>query len=285
MRARAASTALIAVCAIASGCASKTAMTATTTTATTTTAATTTTTTAVAPAATPDNSMTSLDWAGTYAGVVPCADCEGIETTITLKQDRTYIMKTRYLGKDSQVFERQGTFTWNEEGNKIQLSGLAAGPDRYLVGENALIQLDKSGNRITSDLAPKYVLGRSSGEAAPAAPAALFAPSWRLTEIMGQPVPPPAAGQQAPSLTFAEDGKIHGFAGCNNFTGTFAYQQGDRLSFAQVAATMKACPDMTVETEFLKVLGQVDNCYVDDQKLTLHKARMAPLARFEAVTE
>jgi len=30
------------------------------------------------PAATPDNSANSLDWPGTYTGVVPCADCEGI---------------------------------------------------------------------------------------------------------------------------------------------------------------------------------------------------------------
>ena len=32
--------------------------------------------------ATGDNSMTALDWAGTYKGTVPCADCEGIETCV-----------------------------------------------------------------------------------------------------------------------------------------------------------------------------------------------------------
>ncbi|MDE5451088.1 copper resistance protein NlpE N-terminal domain-containing protein, partial [Elizabethkingia meningoseptica] len=30
------------------------------------------------------NAQNSLDWAGTYEGTVPCADCPGIKTTITL---------------------------------------------------------------------------------------------------------------------------------------------------------------------------------------------------------
>ncbi len=269
MRSWTAGAAIAALCIIAGGCAGKSG-----------------TSEEAAPMA--DNSMTSLDWAGTYSGVVPCADCEGIETSITLNQDRTYVMKTRYLGEDAKAFERQGTFSWNEEGNKIQLSGLADGPDRYLVGENALIQLDKAGNRITGDLAPKYVLAKGSGAAVPAAspaPAALFAPSWRLVELMGRPVPKPADGPPAPSLIFEKDGTMHGFAGCNSFGGAYEYKEGSRLSFSKIAATMMACLDMTVETEFLKVLGEVDSCYVDEQKLSLNKARMAPLARFEAVKE
>jgi uncharacterized lipoprotein NlpE involved in copper resistance len=44
-----------------------------------------------APAASqpPDmhTSQTSLDWDGSYAGVVPCADCAGIETFITINED------------------------------------------------------------------------------------------------------------------------------------------------------------------------------------------------------
>jgi len=124
---------------------------------------------AAAPkAATGDNSMTSVDWAGSYSGVVPCADCEGIETTLTLNSDRTYVMRTKYLGRDDKVFEQKGTFTWDEGGGKIQLQDMVGGPDRYLVGENVLIQLDKEGNRITGELADKYLLHK--GDAAAASP-------------------------------------------------------------------------------------------------------------------
>jgi len=238
-------------------------------------------------AATPDNSMTSADWAGIYKGVVPCADCEGIETTITLNSDRTYVLQTKYLGRDSKVFEQKGAFTWDEAGGKIQLQDAVGGPDRYLVGENVLIQLDKEGNRITGESADKYVLRKaeaSAGASAPTPEALTKAASWRLTELMGKPVPAPAAGQKSPSIAFEkEGGRVHGFAGCNNFAGQVEFMAGDRIRFSGVAATMMACPDMTIESGFMKAINTADNYHLDGQKLVLNRARMAPLARFEAV--
>ena len=61
----------------------------------------------------PDSSRTSVDWAGSYHGVLPCADCEGIDTTITLSRDLTFVLRSRYLGKSDRVFERRGSFTWD----------------------------------------------------------------------------------------------------------------------------------------------------------------------------
>src|SRR5690606_18798136 len=66
-----------------------------------------------APAADPaDNSRNSLDWAGTYRGVLPCADCEGIETVITLAEDGSFREHTRYLGRQDApgASSRQGSF-------------------------------------------------------------------------------------------------------------------------------------------------------------------------------
>lgn len=34
-----------------------------------------------------DNAETSLDWAGEYEGVFPCADCEGIKVELDLNPD------------------------------------------------------------------------------------------------------------------------------------------------------------------------------------------------------
>jgi heat shock protein HslJ len=237
-----------------------------------------------APAATGDNSRTSLDWAGTYTGIVPCADCQGIETSITLHEDGTYLMKTKYLGKDDKVFKNAGSFTWDEAGGTIQLQGVADGPDRYLVGENMLLQLDKQGNRITGDNAAGYALSKSGGDPFQVPEALLTPASWRLTELMGKPVAPPAEGQTGPSLTFERQiPNVHGFAGCNNFTGSAEFLSGNRLRFGKLAVTMKACVDMTVEDQVLEVLNTADNYVLDGQNFVLNKARMAPLARFEAV--
>jgi uncharacterized lipoprotein NlpE involved in copper resistance len=105
------------------------------------------------------SSRTSLDWNGTYKGVVPCADCEGIETEISLSLDMTYTIRTRYLGKgDQKVFEEKGKFSWNEGGSIITLLGIQNGPTKYQVGENHLTQLDLKGNKIVGALAKKYIL-------------------------------------------------------------------------------------------------------------------------------
>jgi uncharacterized lipoprotein NlpE involved in copper resistance len=103
-------------------------------------------------------SQISLDFWGTYKGIVPCADCEGIETTIQLKADETWEMKTVYLGKSDKVYSYLGHYHWNDDGRSIHLHGVENGPSQYLVGENQLIQFDMTGNRITGNLAEKYVL-------------------------------------------------------------------------------------------------------------------------------
>ena len=105
------------------------------------------------------NASNSLSWNGMYKGVVPCADCEGIETLLVLNTDNTYLLRTNYLGKpDAQAVEKTGSFTWNAEGNTVILGGLENAPNQYFVGENKLIQLDMAGQRITGQLADKYIL-------------------------------------------------------------------------------------------------------------------------------
>lgn len=101
----------------------------------------------------------AVDWNGMYKGVVPCADCEGIETLLILNADNTYVLRTNYIGKpDAQAIEKTGNLTWNAEGTTVTLSGIENAPAQYFVGENQAIQLDMSGNRITGELADKYIL-------------------------------------------------------------------------------------------------------------------------------
>ncbi|WP_075348742.1 copper resistance protein NlpE [Algoriphagus marinus] len=108
------------------------------------------------------NSMNSLDWNGTYKGILPCADCEGIETILTLNPDQTYILVTNYLGRnDALEEEKKGSFSWNEAGSIITLTNITSGPNQYKVGENRIWHLDINGEIITGDLADHYVLIKS----------------------------------------------------------------------------------------------------------------------------
>lgn len=105
-------------------------------------------------------SQLSLDYIGTYKGTVPCADCEGIETTLTLLDESHYELQTIYKGKSNTPFVSKGTYSWHESGNKIKLDGIkeGEGSNQYQVIENGLIQLDLEGNRITGELGRKYLL-------------------------------------------------------------------------------------------------------------------------------
>lgn len=103
-------------------------------------------------------SQNSLDWDGTYIGTLPCADCEGIETTITLSMDHTFTQKQVYLkGEERHAFESEGTFQWDEAGRIITLQ-FEDNTWMFQVVENAIIHLDMEGNRIEGELAEHYVL-------------------------------------------------------------------------------------------------------------------------------
>ena len=56
--------------------------------------------------------------------------------------------------------EKTGTLTWNAAGNTVILAGIENAPNQYFVGENAVTQLDMAGNKITGQLAEKYMLAK-----------------------------------------------------------------------------------------------------------------------------
>lgn len=98
----------------------------------------------------------SLDYWGTYKGVLPCASCPGIETTLVLNQDHTFSKTSFYLEKGDQPFVEKGTYSIQK--NRITLSGTEDGPHQYLVGENFIKQLDAEGKEIEGSLADHYLL-------------------------------------------------------------------------------------------------------------------------------
>ena len=103
------------------------------------------------------NAQNSLDWSGTYEGILPCADCEGIKTVVKLNSDDTYHLSMEYIDRDFTYMD-SGTFSWAENGNQIKLKGSQGDETKYFVSENKIIQLDYEGNRITGELADMFIL-------------------------------------------------------------------------------------------------------------------------------
>ncbi|WP_222845210.1 copper resistance protein NlpE N-terminal domain-containing protein [Flavobacterium piscinae] len=245
------------------------------------------------------NAKISLDYSGMYQGVLPCADCEGIETTLWIDENN-YVLFTNYLGKKNKTkSEFRGSYVWNEFGNTIILKGIENAPNHYFVGENYLKQLDMDGNKIEGDLAEKYVLQKKSdsGELPPPPPPApetiknysihskslenisLVKNKWRLIELNGKPI----ESKEMFIKLNSEEGYV-AFAGCNNMMGSVEFKDEKSLiKFTKGASTLMACPDMTTEQEFAEMLEKVDNYSINGNNLSFNRGRMAPLARFEAM--
>lgn len=108
---------------------------------------------------------------------------------------------------------------------------------------------------------------------------------WRLVELNGQKVPDLVNGKMPFLKIDSENGRYSAWAGCNGIGGQLEKPSLGKIEFAQGMSTMMACENMHYETGLSKALITVDNYTIKDGVLSLNKARMAPLARFEAVSE
>lgn len=101
--------------------------------------------------------------------------------------------------------------------------------------------------------------------------------TWTLNTINGA-APGMGSGQQMPSLTFAADGKVSGFTGCNPLQGSYMLEDGLRLKFDNVAVALSMCPEAQTEKAFLEAINTTDNFTLNDGILSLNVGRRAPLA-------
>jgi copper homeostasis protein (lipoprotein) len=260
------------------------------------------------------NAKNALDYVGIYKGILPCADCSGIETVLMINENDTYNLTRKYIGKGHKLFELKGTYSWNNQGNTITLSNVNDAPNQYFVGENTLTQLDMNGHKITSSLKDEYVLAKQLNDSLsidnavntdelqekvnlndrieskttvktgnPAVGKFTLAETkWKLVELYGKPVKQIGNKDYFIKLN-SKDGRFSAYAGCNNMNGSYIMKRSFAISFTQVVSTMMACSNMDTEAQFAKMLERVDNYTIKDNKLNLNKAKMASLARFEAI--
>ena len=214
------------------------------------------------------NSSSSLDWEGVYKGSVTS---EGKETVMVLSlYNGLYSLQTAVTNEPDKLIESKGSFSWNKSGNEITLK--ESGRSRtFKVGENILREIGKS--------APLYTLDKIQKET-------VVEKYWKLIEINGNPVAIDKSMAREPFIILKnDDSRVNANGGCNMLMGTFEIGPMNRIKFSQMISTMMACPDMKIETELKTVLETVDNYTLsnDGKYLSLNRARMAPLARFEVV--
>jgi putative lipoprotein len=107
---------------------------------------------------------------------------------------------------------------------------------------------------------------------------------WKLTHIEGNAVMMQEKQKKEAFLQLVtEDGKLRGFAGCNNFTGSYEIN-GNALTMAKIAQTKKMCmAAMETESRFINALNNTAHFSIHEHHLTLLNSQKKPIAKFEAM--
>ena len=102
------------------------------------------------------NAERILNWVGTYYGILPCASCPGIETTLELKSDQTFELKTIYQDTNTKPIVEKGNFDWHKIGNQVTLKN---DEDlQFKIEKDQVRFLKTDGKSVTGNLGKAYVL-------------------------------------------------------------------------------------------------------------------------------
>ena len=100
----------------------------------------------------------SLDYWGVYKGVLPAADCPGIETTLTINEDNTFSLLSVYIDRDTS-FDEKGTYTLEKGYMTLTFDGDEE-VQYYFIGEDTATRLTSDKEFVESELAEHYVLNK-----------------------------------------------------------------------------------------------------------------------------
>ncbi len=101
----------------------------------------------------------AVSYAGVYKGVLPCASCEGIETTLTIVDDQNANYGTKYLGEEgSEYAERQGKYTVVDSVLTLELEGEKL---YFALVDGGVKALDAEAKPIEGELAENYFLKKN----------------------------------------------------------------------------------------------------------------------------
>jgi heat shock protein HslJ len=154
-------------------------------------------------------------------------------------------------GRDLVAWLQDSTCTDNMSGTKLPVTARVSTPDgRFLSGCCRV---------------PAKAAGGSM-------PTPIEGAAWRLTQLPGTQSAALAQLNRPVTVRF-ESGRLSGFAGCNNFSGSYTLD-GDQLKIGPVASTQMACPEpgSSVETAFHKALSGTLRYSVDGDALQVTTA-------------
>jgi len=106
------------------------------------------------------NAKNSIDYQGTYKGVLPCikSDCKEIELSVQLLPDDVFIYSTKRVGIDTEELMTTGNYHFENDGNTIVLDQISNVPNSFFIAEGKIYQLDEKQQKIEGPDAEKFIL-------------------------------------------------------------------------------------------------------------------------------
>jgi heat shock protein HslJ/uncharacterized lipoprotein NlpE involved in copper resistance len=212
------------------------------------------------PAQSPDmhNSRNSLDWAGTYEGVLRCADCPGGKTSLTLNRDGSYRLVTQAQGSQTAEKSVSGNFEWQPSGNAITLDEFGGG-QQFAVGEGrvTLIRAQGAAQPPAGNLVLTLVAHAPAAAPASAAQSThleqqLERYRWTLvsaTDASRQRIAGLPPGQDRPVLLSFAGSRLSIQGPCNRLVGGYQVTGANVLTVTARASTMMACDPALMQAD------------------------------------
>jgi len=216
----------------------------------------------------------SQAWQGVYRGVLPCADCEGLQETIFLNKDMSFKMQTKYLGKSDSIYSYSGKYRVKKN-NMIMLIGKDSQRPEYFVFEKTILaQTDSLGKKMDAGGAGQFILSKNQY--------AIMEKNWKLIELNGHAIEKDTTSKEPRVIFKNKDYRVNGNGGCNNFFGNYKLEGAEKITISKIGSTRMACPNLKTEQEFLEAMQTAKTYEVTSGMLILKGADEKVLAKFNA---
>ena len=219
------------------------------------------------------------DLFGTYQGTIPCADCEGIETALTLAVDGSFTLDSRYLGKQDDPFNESGKFDLDREASMVVVQLSDGASQSYQLEGQTLFHLDQQGNRIQGDLAEHYQLMKQITDPD------LEDRKWVLTQLMGQEVVLKPGNTDATIQFDSQEERAAGSTSCNRYNCSYELLPDGGIKISPGMTSLMACENMDTETLYNQMLPKVASYSISEDILSFKDAENATIAQYRPAEE
>ena len=211
--------------------------------------------------------------AGTYFGITNCANCDGIETTLILKEENKYILATKAAHKKEKADMAEGTF-YQKDGN-IFLNGLLPGQASvYWIKNNVAKQLYMINGSLQGADWEHYSLFKIGTLPFKDKPLKVRMLNRDSVDEGADPVFVTFMSKQP----FVE---VH--QGCSVSFINYAIRNGVQFEAIPTLNNtgLQKCPETELATRIVNLIFQADNIFIENGELSLRRGAGWPLIRFE----